>query len=188
MRLNRQLVTCVMLLSLNCPEVRSCGLVSLKLDVRRKYGFFWEELPIPASLPLRPADRLLSTISTQSAVRSCHFEFPPLACAEVAGPKARSTLGLSLFGATVGGWGSENGAAIQKWFCLLSSRMSNGMAEWTYPTGEGPEELAGEMDDSTRVSWTGLDETWYSCVASFNPFFFISFNCCCAKRYLHRWW
>lgn len=179
-----------MLLSLNCAEDRGWDLVSLKLEVLRKFGFLWKEFPIPKSPPprLRPGNPLLSTISTQSAVRSRHFELPPLAWAVLGGPKTRSTLGLSLSGVTLEACvgGSEKGAAIRKWSWLVSSCCSTGNAEWTYSVGVGTGELVGETDDSKRVSWTGLEETWYSCVASLNPFFFISFNCCWANRYLQK--
>lgn len=46
------------------------------------------------------------------------------------------------------------------------------------PVGVGMGELVGEADISNKVSFTGLEETLYVCVASFKPFFFISFSCC----------
>lgn len=179
-----------MLLSLNCLDCEddgSCGFMSLKLDVRRKFGFLWFPISI-APPPLNPANPLLSTISTQSAVRSRHLELPPFLWGDTWGAKTNSTLGLDLSGVTleVCGGCSEDGDAIRKLLWVLSTWGPSWGVEWMNPVGVGIGEAVGEADVSTKVSWTGLDETWYSCVASFNPFFFISFNCCWANRYLEN--
>lgn len=60
----------------------------------------------------------------------------------------------------------------------LTSWELPGWAVWTSPVGVGTGETVGEADISNKVSFTGLEETWYICVASFKPLFFISFSCC----------
>lgn len=172
-----------MLLSRNCLEEGSCGLVSLKLEVRRKYGFLWYEPLIAGSPPppLGPINPLLSTISTQSAVRLCRLALSRLPL----GPEGNSGLGFSLSCLALKLWpvGSGKGAVIWKWLGLASWELI-GWAVWMSPVGVGMGELDGEADISNKVSFTGLEETWYVCVASFKPFFFISFSCCWASLYL----
>lgn len=170
-----------MLLSRNCPEERSCGLVSLKLEVRRKYGFLWYEPLVPGSPPLGPINPLLSTISTQSAVRLYRLVLSQLPL----GPEGNSGLGFSLSCLTLEVWPvcSRKGTVIWRWLGLASWELK-GWAVWMSPVGVGMGELVGEADISNKVSFTGLEETWYVCVASFKPFFFISFSCCWASLYL----
>lgn len=171
-----------MLLSRNCPEESSCGLVSLKLEVRRIYGFLWYDPLVAGSPPpLGPINPLLSTISTQSAVRLCRLVLSRLPL----GPEGNSSLGFSRSCLALEVWpvGSGNGAVIWKWLGSASWELK-GWAVWMSPVDVGMGELVGEADISNKVSFTGLEETWYVCVASFKPFFFISFSCCWASLYL----